>query len=240
MYSLPPPVPPTNNQQQAHEELNTFLNKTVVYNKHQVAAGKLRYPMEYVHTQEWDEYHDLNNEGQGHLPHLTHWHNSKHQMKVRRTFDKKTGEMKAQIIKTRVADLDIYNPNDAFDYRISISLETPWHGSDSHLVPDRRGAANAGNDRLKNRLSYKHHDYQIDLTQIEHTNGSHPDHEIEIEIMNESILDALEAVRDGHDERYERLLSGFLDNIRILAGHASKAVRPPQPGQQQMGMMQGR
>lgn len=194
------------------------------------------YPIEYAHPVEWDEYHELTREGHAALQQLSHWLNPHHRVKVRRTFDKKTSEMKAQIIKTRVADLEIYNPNDLFDYRISISLETPWNGPESHLI----SATEQAHDRLKDRLSYKHRDYQIDLTQISHPNtrvtGEH-DHEVEIEINNESFLAALNDARASVSDRYEKCVTGFVDNVRILAGIASRAMtaaqahpRGPPPG----------
>jgi hypothetical protein len=178
--------------------------------------------MRYVHTVEWDEYYELNREGKAALQHMAHWLNPNHTLKVRRTFNKKTQEMTAQIIKNRVADLDIYNPNDRFDYRISISLETPWSGPEEHLSPPRDGGGSG--DRLKDRLSYKHRDYQIDLTQISHSDGRSQDHEVEIEINNQSFMDALGAARRQESDLYERCVGGFVDNIRILAGHATRAV----------------
>lgn len=157
---------------------------------------------------------------------LSHWFNSGHTVKVRRTFDKKTGEMTAQIIKTRVGDLEIYNPNEEFDFRISVSLETPWSGPESHLKPPATGQNT--NDRLKDRLSYKHRDYQIDLTQISHNDpekvGQH-EHEVEVEINNDSFSAALENARAGSGDRYEKCISGFVDNIRILASHATRAMQ---------------
>lgn len=219
--------------QGAHKGLNDFLNHAIAWNRQSIAKGDRLYPIEYAHPIEWDEYSELTAEGRAAVQHLAGWGNSKHRVKVRRTFDKKTGDMKAQIIKTRVADLEVFNPNDLFDYRISISLETPWNGPDSHLMTNTE----LGSDRLKDRLSYKHRDYQIDLTQISHGDthktGKH-DHEVEIEINNESFLTALNNARGPNaTDQYEKCLGSFVDNIRILAGHASRAeiaarqARPP-------------
>lgn len=207
----------------AHKGLNDFLNHAIQWNRQSIANGAPRYPIEYTHPQEWDEYSELTVEGRAHLQHLAHWLNPNHQVKVRKTFDKKTQAMTAQIIKTRVADLEIYNPNDWFDYRISISLETPWDGPTSHLIEET--GTQGANDRYKDRLSYKHRDYQIDLTQISHRNSQQHDHEVEIEINNDSLLAALDAARAQAGDRYEKCLAGFVDNIRILAGHASNAMQ---------------
>ena len=212
----------------AHKGLNEFLNHTVMWTKQEIDRGAARHPVHYTHTREWDEYYELTTEGRGALQHLTHWMNPNHRLKVRQTFSKETQEMTAQIIKIRVADLEIYNPNDVFDYRVSISLESPWNGPEEHLNRQTERA----NDRLKDRLSYKHRDYQIDLTQISHPDGNHQDHEVEIEINNDSFLAALDDARAQRSDRYEKCISGFVDNIRILAGHATHAVqaRPPPPG----------
>jgi hypothetical protein len=210
----------------AHKGLNDFMNHIVTWNRQSIANGAQLYPIEYTHPIEWDEYYELTNEGQNDpaLQQVVHWFgNSNHRAKVRRTFDKKTGDLKAQIIKTRVADLEIYNPNERFDYRISISLETPWNGPESHL---NLGGEHS-NDRQKDRLSYKHRFYQIDLTQIGHSDshktGQH-DHEAEVEINNEAFFAALEDARAQIGDRYEKCIGGFVDNIRILACQASKAV----------------
>ena len=157
---------------------------------------------------------------------LSHWFTAGHSVKVRRTFDKKTGEMKAQIIKTRVADLEVFNPNEEFDYRISISLETPWNGPESHLRPtaDKKDVI----DRLKDRLSYKHRDYQIDLTQISDNDPDRPGqhkHEVEVEINNDSFSVALGNARAGSGDQYEKCINGFIDNIRILASQATRAMQ---------------
>ena len=206
--------------QQAHKGLNDFMNQTLAWNRQELQRGVPRYPLDYAHTVEWDEYYELKPEGRNALQHLAHWINPNHTVKVRRTFDQKTQEMKAQIVKTRIADLEIYNPNDRFDYRISISLESPWQGPEEHLVM----SAQVGSDRFKDRLSYKHRDYQIDLTQISHPGGGKQDHEVEIEINNDSFTDALEAARSGDAPIYEKCIGGFVDNIRILALQASASM----------------
>lgn len=192
--------------------------------------------MTYAHTVESDELSELNAAGKQNLPHLIPWVHPGHTMKVRRTFNRKDGTMKAQIIKTRVADLDVYNPNDAFDYRVSISLETPWNGSESDLVPGNLNKT--PRDRQKDRLSYKHKDYQIDLTQVdllEQGQQRGQDHEVEVEINGDSFMSAFTEAMNQRGEGYEQLMSGFIDNIRILAGHASNHREPPEgpPPQQQ-------
>src|SRR5882757_7218097 len=88
----------------------------------------------YDHPQEYDEFYELTEEGKRNLPpSIVTWLNPRHKPRVRRTIDEKTGHLKAQIIKTRIADLEVYNPNTDFDYRISISIESPWEGDPNWL-----------------------------------------------------------------------------------------------------------
>jgi len=203
------------------------MNHILQYIHQEIQRGVPRHPMAYKHTKEWDEYYELKPEGKRALQHLAHWINPNHTLKVRRTFEKATGELKASIIKTRVADLDIYSPRDSFDYRLSVSVESPWDGPEEHLITSSN---DAGADRMKDRLSYKHRDYQIDLTQIMHRNADHKDHEVEIEINAPALMAALDGPQREQPELYEKCVNGFVDNIRILAQKATDAISmPPLP-----------
>jgi polynucleotide 5'-triphosphatase len=80
--------------------------------------------------------------------------------------------------KTRVADLNIYSPNQAFDYRISVSLENPGTNFVDHeaclgSIPYANGLILASvpkgdhmYERNKDRLSYSQGNLQFDLTQV--------------------------------------------------------------------------
>ena len=84
---------------------------------------------------------------------------------MRITTDQKTGKVLAKIVKVRIADLDIYSPRTAFDWRVSINLEMNFDGDMNDLVePQARSGRRA--ERNKDRMSYKHLAYQIDLTQV--------------------------------------------------------------------------
>jgi polynucleotide 5'-triphosphatase len=90
--------------------------------------------------------------------------NPRHTVKVRVSHDQKTGQLLAKIIKTRVADLDIYFPRNPLDCRISINLEMPYDGDLESLVAS--AVSTRVPDRNKDRLSYTQSHYQIDLTQV--------------------------------------------------------------------------
>ncbi len=90
--------------------------------------------------------------------------NPRHAIKVRVTHDQKTNQVLAKIIKARIVDLDIYNPQSPLDCRISINFEMRFDGDVEDVI-----AAGTGEripDRNKDRLSYSQSHYQIDLTQV--------------------------------------------------------------------------
>ena len=179
----------------------------------------------FDHPKENDEFFVLSDEGKSHLdPGLLQWINnsairSRGEIRVRRTVDKLTHEPKFTIIKTRIADMEIYNPNFEFDYRISISLETDWKGRDEWLtrLPEYRG-------RNKDRMSYKHMMFQVDLTQVSHDDDpTRKEHELEVEIETSRIQTELAKLRNGEQSEYDSMIRGLLDNVRLLSRKASGA-----------------
>ncbi|EXJ79337.1 hypothetical protein A1O3_08839 [Capronia epimyces CBS 606.96] len=203
-----------------HQILNTFLNDLV----HETMRDSTGRPViGYDHPREYDEFYELTEEGRRNLaPSILTWLNPRHKPRVRSTIDESTNRLKAQIIKSRLADIDIYNPNSDFDYRISISIESPWEGERQWLTEMTGG----GRDRKKDRMSYRHLGYQIDLTQVSYTNRPEKEHELEIEISTEQIRVELANLRDGRPSKYEELVRGLLDNVRTLCRTGSvKKVR---------------
>lgn len=90
-----------------------------------------------------------------------------------------------------------------------------------HLLPIGDGS----NDRMKDRMSYRHGAYQIDLTQISYNATQKPQqHELEVEISTELIRKELDNLMAQRPTRYEELVRGFIDNVRILCRTAT--LRP--------------
>lgn len=160
--------------QAQHRSLNKFLNDALVNSQHSKAqpglaqpADRPRIPMSYVHTYESDSFFDLSQYGILSLPASirAELHPRQPKAKVRVTTDKKTGKEIARIIKARVADIDIYSPNTVFDWRVSINIEMNVDGDIWNMIEpssmDRKRP-----ERNKDRMSYKHLAYQIDLTQV--------------------------------------------------------------------------
>lgn len=116
--------------------------------------------MKYVHTRERDLFHDLPPSASTLIPPSlrTQFFSGRFKPRVRVTTDSKTGRPLNKIVKSRVADLNIYCPSAAFDWRISVNVELPWAGE--------VGGADGGRERNKDRMSYRHLCFQVDLTQV--------------------------------------------------------------------------
>lgn len=161
-------------EQQQHLTLNNFLNHaflvSIGHKQSPAPLRKPRIPMAYKHTRETDTQYGLSQQGAMQLPRSLAHGQGKKQAKVRITTDDKTGEILAKIIKTPVADIHVHCPRHLFDWRISVNIEMDFDGDMKDLVAlDKRDAKG---DRKKDRMSYKHLQYQVDLTQVTSTEVS--------------------------------------------------------------------
>ena len=204
--------------------------------------------MSYKHTYETDTFYEISQAGALQLPRsiasgVQYNPRAVNKSKVRITTDQKTGKEIAKIIKARVADIDIYSPRTAFDWRISVNVEMNFDGDMRGLVEtDRKDGKKA--DRNKDRMSYKHLAYQIDLTQVtpaevsstrrrftlfsldtqtykphQATSKTDKEHELEIEVSSEEVRRQGLLAQSGQISQYEDLIRGFVDNVRVLARH---------------------
>ncbi|KAI0366667.1 mRNA capping enzyme [Pilatotrama ljubarskyi] len=140
--------------------------------------------------------------------------------KIRVTRDEKTGEVRECVRKIRLADLNVYSPKRAADWRISVNLEVP--------VPPPLGSPT--HTRKKDRMSYSHEEFVIDLTQVTSTFGpsSKPEvlHELELELARPEYLLATAAKRGDpnvpEQDRgaFDELIRAFVNNARILVRNA--------------------
>lgn len=144
--------------------MNNFLNDAVKASMPQ--ANSSRIPLSYAHKKERDTFYEVN--ASELPPVIQHNLHPRHKPKVRVTRDQRTGEILAKIVKCRVADLDVYSPRTCVDWRISVNLEMSYDGDVSNLpIADGAGAkGRAGGERNKDRMSYRHLAYQVDLTQV--------------------------------------------------------------------------
>lgn len=143
--------------------MNNFLNEVVKAALPNSNPGRI--PLSYAHKKERDTFYEV---PPSELPPLIRQNlNPRHKPRVRVTTDQKTGEILAKIVKTRIADLNVLSPRTCVDYRISVNLEMNYGGDVSHLpVVDTYSDGGKARDRNKDRMSYRHLAYQIDLTQV--------------------------------------------------------------------------
>ncbi|KAI4277145.1 MAG: hypothetical protein L6R35_006164 [Caloplaca aegaea] len=211
-----------------HSRLNNFLNGALKASKPplpgEAPAKKPRVPLDYVHTYETDTFYDLSTHAWSTLPpSVQNYLDRRIKPKVRVTTDQKTGQVTAKIIKVRISDIEIYSPQTPFDWRVSISLEVNYDGDLlNELRETSEGRRGPGPDRNKDRVSYKHAHYQIDLTQVKSAEGSsvmEKEHELEVEISSAAVREQGQLVLQRQPNKYEELIKGFVDNVRTLVRH---------------------
>lgn len=216
-----------------HKAYNEFLNGLVVATdaRNPVNAGRARprVPVVYKHRREIDRFFELPLGLQERLPAcvrnlLPH----RYPVKVRVTYDKKTGDVLAKIVKARISDLNIFFPDAPLDCRLSVNLEMDWEGTVEEL--EQLAATMAREqppDREKDRLSYTQSHYQIDLTQVTYKiqgpqkmEREEKEHELEIELSAGTLIEQGRRARNGEAHAYPELVEGLVDNVRILARRA--------------------
>ncbi|KAI4160427.1 MAG: hypothetical protein LQ342_005751 [Letrouitia transgressa] len=219
-----------------HRALNRFLNNALLDSQPSrpgappppphPTPSKSRVPMSYVHTHEIDTFYDLTPTGLNTLPpSVQAVINPRNRPKVRITTDQKTGRELARIIKVRVSDIEVYSPMTIFDWRVSVNLEVSWEGDKRDLMELVERREGKRPDRNKDRVSYRHSHYQIDLTQVtpaEATSKTEKEHELEIEVSSAAVREQGQLVLASQPNQYEDLIRGFVDNVRILARHCKR------------------
>ncbi|KAK0611784.1 CYTH-like domain-containing protein [Immersiella caudata] len=211
-----------------HRQFNEFLND-MVKQAHQdnKERQRPRVPIRYKHRREIDKFYELpaHVRDQTLPPCVTV--PMQHAAKVRVTYDQKTNEVLAKIVKVRIADINLHVPSSPLDCRISINLEMDWSGSVDDLEQmAAQSTRPAPPNRNKDRLSYNHSHYQIDLTQVTimGQQGGHPkkEHELEVELSPDALIDQGKRAMNGQPNQYADLVDGFLNNIRVLARKATE------------------
>ncbi|GIZ38955.1 hypothetical protein CKM354_000235000 [Cercospora kikuchii] len=208
-------------QQHEHKAMNDFLNKEV-RNTHTHPG---RQKLSYEHLEETDTFERLSKIGLNSLPEAIHRRHLPRDPKMRTTTESspksgRMGQVKARIIKVKVADLHIYNPLADYDLRITMNVECNLMRADldpGALVeaptPDKPNQP----ARVKNRLSYKHLNgiYQIDLTKVDQV-GLAPKFELELEVDAGALRKQLAPLLQGGESAFVQIVDGFIDNATIL------------------------
>ena len=106
-------------------------------------------------------------------------------------------------------------PRDAFDIRLSVSLEVDYPGSVESLMAGelRRGDVSS---RYKDRLSYKHQFISIDLTQVRPDSGGERRHELELEINTDLLRREGSLAQNGQPNHYEGIIGIFTNYVRVI------------------------
>ena len=216
--------------EEQHRSYNLFLNEALTSSrqKNLDAEPRARVPLGYVHTKETDSFFELLPNAEAAMPPQFRSHLNmrpgQNRTRVRVTTDQKTKQELAKIIKVRLGDLDIHCPKSPFDCRISINMEIAYDGDRSTMVELMEGGKKVP-VRNKDRMTYRHQTYQIDLTQVTigeaapGTKGER-EHELEVELSADEIRKQGGLVAECNlDNKYEEMVRGFVDNVKILIRH---------------------
>ncbi|KDN53056.1 mRNA triphosphatase CET1 [Tilletiaria anomala UBC 951] len=180
-----------------HAHFNAKLNEVVERTSSQSYKGdKVR----YRRSMEADAFY--------HIP------GSKERIRV--TKNEETMKITNAIVKKRIANMEVYSPRSLFDFRISINTEEPVEPPDAEPAYIRN----------KNRVSYAHQCFQVDLTQVQTPENPYRQmHELEVEMLDVGSFLSLgeEARRQGESQKWtpfeDRVLI-LLNNVRMLIRNA--------------------
>ncbi|GAA6017383.1 hypothetical protein JCM10207_005616 [Rhodosporidiobolus poonsookiae] len=190
-----------------HKSFNRLLNSRV---EETASPQYPSAPVRYAHTRELDTFHELSVSGV--------------RRKIRVTKDAKGRAPPKAVEKVRVADMNVYSPKRMFDWRVSVSLESPAP------IPDTPPT----HSRAKDRISYTHQLFTVDLTQVSTPPPppapgqpprapAPPTHELEIEVRNaRQMLEEAAKEQRGEEGRYLEMVQGLLNNVRMLIRNASE------------------
>lgn len=212
-----------------HCELNGYLNEQVKASFPRNPIANSRVQVHYVHRREIDRFFELPSSMRQRIPGCISGLLQQGTVKARVTYDQKTGNVLAKIVKARIADMNIHFPHLPLDCRISINIEWDWDGSVDEIERCQVTNKERPPDRIKDRLSYKHGFYQVDLTQVTQGHptsgnqgpqphaGAAKEHELEVELEARPLIEHGRMLMRQEPNRYEDLVDGLVNNVRLLA-----------------------
>jgi polynucleotide 5'-triphosphatase len=140
--------------------------------------------------------------------------------KVRISRDQKTHAITSQIIKHKIANMHIHCPQSELDIRISINVEIDIPQDIGLLRPE---GGRKQEDRVKDRMNYKHQVCEVALTQVKFGDPKAPSrmtHELEVE------LDAHEVLTQGRIALEQGMAFSSIEAVvRSFLGHTRELVR---------------
>ena len=196
--------------------MNNFLNAAT-----QDSHTKGRVPIIYEHLFQTDTFATLSQEGLANLPQSVKRHHKGRELRLRTSRDSRTGQILAHIVKVPLGDLHIQNPQEPYDCRISMNLEVnfPTDTDVTELIEPPSHDKPAPPERRKDRLSYKHLAYSIDLTKVESA-GVAPKYELELEVDAGVLREQMARTMNKQDSAYSDIVAGFIDNATFLVRQA--------------------
>jgi len=211
--------------QPEHKAMNQFLNSALQSSNAEAPHGRV--PMSYAHPKSRDSFRPLSQHGWDVLgaSFRRHCRGGRDGLKLRTTTNAATGEVEARIVKCKIADLHIFNPAGEYDTRISVNLEAnlnlPSLGPDyASLSEDWPPGSSISPDRMKDRMSYAHLVYRVDLTMVSLPRGAGvavaPKYELELEVQAEVLREQMRRAAREEDHAFADVVSGFLDNATYL------------------------
>ncbi|WWC67503.1 uncharacterized protein I206_101411 [Kwoniella pini CBS 10737] len=134
--------------------------------------------------------------------------------KIRVSRSRETGEVVEVVKKRRIADMNVFCPGAAFDWRISVNVEEPYDMPDSPPTMTRD----------KDRASYRHQVCQVDLTHVMSKENAQAkavsSFELEIELLD---VPTLLAEGQAQSDRFDEILQNALDTARMLVKNCDPA-----------------
>ena len=123
--------------------------------------------------------------------------------RVRVTTDDKTGDIVETIRKEHIDNLHILSPMTPFDVRITVNIEHPADPPSTNVKTTRK----------KDRLTYSHAHYQVDLTQVK---GDKTTHELELELTSPELSKQAMYESQGLDNSFDDIVGAFTAGIVAL------------------------
>jgi polynucleotide 5'-triphosphatase len=199
--------------------MNEFLNATT-----RASQAPGRVPIAYKHHFQTDTFAALSPAGLASLPpsvqRRSHLHGRDLRLRTSRD-TRNPNNILAHIIKVPLGDLHIQNPGEPYDCRISMNLEVnfPTDIDIGELIEQPTHDKPAPPERRKDRMSYRHLAYSVDLTRIDSAGGP-PKYELELEVEANVLREQIAKGKRGEDSAYTDVVSGFLDNATFLMRQA--------------------
>lgn len=214
-------------EMQEHEymAMRESLRKLFLEKHEEPGHPKLR----YEHIQEIDTFQRLSNIGLSAVPEAVAKRQIQRDLKLRTTEENdpmtnRVGQIKARIVKVKLADLHIYNPQSDYDLRITMNVECNLMQPELELDPGalaEEPTPERPNQpaRKKDRVSYKHLGiYQIDLTKVQYEKhlGMAPKYELELEVDAGVLREQLGRLLRRGESGFTHIVDGFIDNATWL------------------------